>query len=68
LGIMLIMTVGVYFRLLPISGYGDGDIAHIILPSSPWAPSRWPLCEDHTIEHVGSPEYGLRPDSPGKGA
>jgi peptide/nickel transport system permease protein len=33
LGIMLIMTVGVYFRLLPISGYGDGDIAHIILPS-----------------------------------
>jgi peptide/nickel transport system permease protein len=33
LGIMLIMTVGVYFRLLPISGYGGGDIAHIIMPS-----------------------------------
>ena len=33
LGIMLIMTVGVYFSLLPISGYGGGDIAHIIMPS-----------------------------------
>lgn len=33
LGIMLIMIVGVQFRLLPISGYGDGDLAHIILPS-----------------------------------
>jgi peptide/nickel transport system permease protein len=33
LGIMLIMIVGVYFRLLPISGYGGGDIAHIIMPS-----------------------------------
>ncbi len=33
LGIMLIMVVGVHFRLLPISGYGGGDLAHIILPS-----------------------------------
>ena len=32
LGIMLIMIVGVKFRLLPISGYGGGDIAHMILP------------------------------------
>ncbi len=32
MGIMLIMIVGVKFRLLPISGYGDGDIAHMIMP------------------------------------
>ena len=32
LGIMLIMIVGVKFRLLPISGYGGGDITHMILP------------------------------------
>jgi len=33
LGIMLIMIVGVRFRLLPISGYGGGDISHIIMPA-----------------------------------
>ncbi len=33
LGIMMIMIVGVRFQLLPISGYGDGDIAHIIMPA-----------------------------------
>ncbi|MGQ9646514.1 MAG: ABC transporter permease [Thermodesulfobacteriota bacterium] len=33
LGIMLIMTIGVHLRLLPISGYGDGAISHIIMPS-----------------------------------
>jgi len=65
---MLIMTVGVYFRLLPISGYGNGDIAHIILPLSPWGLRDGLFCEDHPIEHVGGPEYGLRPDSPGKRA
>lgn len=33
LGIMMIMIVGVHFRLLPISGYGGGDVAHIIMPA-----------------------------------
>ncbi len=33
LGIMLIMIIGVHFRLLPISGYGGGDLAHIIMPA-----------------------------------
>lgn len=32
-GIMLIMIVGVYLRLLPISGYGNGDFAHLVLPA-----------------------------------
>jgi ABC-type dipeptide/oligopeptide/nickel transport system permease component len=33
LGIMLIMIVGVRFRLLPISGYGGGDLSYVILPA-----------------------------------
>lgn len=33
LGIMMIMIVGVHFRLLPISGYGGGDVAHVIMPA-----------------------------------
>jgi peptide/nickel transport system permease protein len=33
LGIMMIMVVGVHFRLLPISGYGDGSISYVIMPS-----------------------------------
>jgi len=33
LGIMMIMIIGVHFRLLPISGYGGGDVAHIIMPA-----------------------------------
>ncbi|MBW1699903.1 MAG: ABC transporter permease [Deltaproteobacteria bacterium] len=33
LGIMLIMIVGVRFRLLPISGYGDGALVNVILPA-----------------------------------
>jgi peptide/nickel transport system permease protein len=33
LGIMMIMVVGVRFQLLPISGYGDGSILYVIMPS-----------------------------------
>jgi len=33
LGIMLIMIVGVKFHLLPISGYGDGDLLHVVMPA-----------------------------------
>jgi peptide/nickel transport system permease protein len=33
LGIMMIMVVGVHFRLLPISGYGDGSLSYVIMPS-----------------------------------
>ena len=33
LGIMMIMIIGVHCRLLPISGYGGGDVAHIIMPA-----------------------------------
>jgi ABC-type dipeptide/oligopeptide/nickel transport system permease component len=33
LGIMMIMVVGVQFRLLPISGYGGGSISNVIMPS-----------------------------------
>jgi ABC-type dipeptide/oligopeptide/nickel transport system permease component len=33
LGIMMIMVVGVHFRLLPISGYGGGSLANVIMPS-----------------------------------
>ena len=33
LGIMLIMIIGVRFRLLPISGYGGGDWANVIMPA-----------------------------------
>ena len=33
LGIMLIMIIGVHFRLLPISGYGGGDWANVIMPA-----------------------------------
>ena len=33
LGIMMIMIIGVRFRLLPISGYGGGDLSHVIMPA-----------------------------------
>jgi peptide/nickel transport system permease protein len=33
LGIMMIMVVGVHFRLLPISGYGGGSLSNVIMPS-----------------------------------
>ena len=33
LGIMLIMVVGVQFRLLPISGWGSGDLSYVIMPA-----------------------------------
>ncbi len=33
LGLLLMYFFAVQFRLLPPSGYGDGDIAHLILPS-----------------------------------
>lgn len=33
LGIMMIMVVGVRFKLLPISGYGGGDLSHVIMPA-----------------------------------
>lgn len=33
LGIMMIMVVGVHFRLLPISGFGDGELSYIIMPA-----------------------------------
>jgi len=33
LGILLISFVGVKLRLLPISGYGDGDIRYLIMPA-----------------------------------
>ena len=33
LGIMMIMVVGVHFRLLPISGFGSGEISYIIMPA-----------------------------------
>jgi ABC-type dipeptide/oligopeptide/nickel transport system permease component len=33
LGIMMIMVVGVHFRLLPISGYGSGSLSNVIMPS-----------------------------------
>jgi ABC-type dipeptide/oligopeptide/nickel transport system permease component len=33
LGIMMIMVVGVHFRLLPISGYGGGSLFNVIMPS-----------------------------------
>jgi ABC-type dipeptide/oligopeptide/nickel transport system permease component len=33
LGIMMIMVVGVQFRLLPISGYGGGSLSNVIMPS-----------------------------------
>ena len=33
LGILLIMIIGVRFRLLPISGYGGGDLANVIMPA-----------------------------------
>ena len=33
LGIMLIMVVGVHFRLLPISGFGGGELSYIIMPA-----------------------------------
>jgi len=33
LGIMLIMIIGVKLHLLPISGYGGGDLSHVIMPA-----------------------------------
>ena len=33
LGILLIMILGVHFRLLPISGYGGGDFTYLIMPA-----------------------------------
>jgi len=33
LGIMMIMVVGVHFRLLPISGFGNGELSYIIMPA-----------------------------------
>jgi peptide/nickel transport system permease protein len=33
LGIMMIMVVGVHFRLLPISGFGSGELSYIIMPA-----------------------------------
>jgi len=33
LGIMMIMVVGVHFRLLPISGFGSGGLSYIIMPA-----------------------------------
>jgi ABC-type dipeptide/oligopeptide/nickel transport system permease component len=33
LGIMMIMIIGVRFRLLPISGYGGGDLSHLMMPA-----------------------------------
>jgi ABC-type dipeptide/oligopeptide/nickel transport system permease component len=30
---MMIMIIGVRFRLLPISGYGGGDLSHVIMPA-----------------------------------
>ena len=33
LGIMMIMLIGVRFRLLPISGYGGGDLSHLMMPA-----------------------------------
>ena len=33
LGIMMIMVVGVRFRLLPISGFGSGELSYIIMPA-----------------------------------
>jgi peptide/nickel transport system permease protein len=33
LGIMMIMVVGVHFRLLPISGFGNGELSYTIMPA-----------------------------------
>jgi len=33
LGIMMIMVVGVHFRLLPISGFGSGQLSYTIMPA-----------------------------------
>jgi len=33
LGIMMIMVVGVHFRLLPISGFGNGGLSYTIMPA-----------------------------------
>jgi len=33
LGIMMIMVVGVHFRLLPISGFGSGELSYIVMPA-----------------------------------
>jgi ABC-type dipeptide/oligopeptide/nickel transport system permease component len=33
LGIMMIIVLGVHFRLLPISGYGGGSLSNVIMPS-----------------------------------
>lgn len=33
LGIMMIMVVGVHFRWLPISGFGNGELSYTIMPA-----------------------------------
>jgi ABC-type dipeptide/oligopeptide/nickel transport system permease component len=33
LGIMLALLFGVWLGWLPVSGYGDGDLAHLVLPA-----------------------------------